>query len=312
MPQYDIISAGLMVMDVIATGVDRTVFDRDTTYAERIQYVPGGDALNVAINLSKLSVGVAIAGNVGQDASGGTILQHLQGLGIHTHLVRQLKDTATATSIVLSRPDAERHFIYQAGANDLFDGSQLTDDMLARAKILYIGSVLGLPALEDTHLPALLQRARALGLKTVMDACATREMSQVERIWQAFPHVDVFFPSWAEAVVLTGADTPEEAARQFTDRGVGLAGVKLGADGVYLYDGHKGLHLPAIPFENPVDTTGAGDAFMSGFLLGMLQGEPVERCARMGTVMGHCCIQTYGATTHSCTLASVQQMMGSA
>lgn len=311
MPRYDVISAGLMVMDVIATGVDRTVFDRDTTYAERIQYVPGGDALNVAINLSRLEVDVAMAGNVGQDASGGMILQQLEGLGVRTHLVRELPDVATATSIVLSMPDAERHFIYQAGGNDLFDGAQLTDQALSEARILYIGSVLGLPALADVHLPSLLQRARALGLQTVMDACDPRELSQVERIWQALPHVDVFIPSWAEAVLMTGAGTPEEAARCFTDHGVGLAGVKLGAEGVYLFDGRQGQRVPAIPCAHPVDTTGAGDAFMSGFLLGMLQGEPVERCARMGTVMGHCCIQSYGATTHGCTLASLQQRMRS-
>ena len=62
MRTFDVVSAGLMVMDIIASPVGREVFERDTVYPDKIAYSAGGDALNVAINLAKLGAKVAIAG----------------------------------------------------------------------------------------------------------------------------------------------------------------------------------------------------------------------------------------------------------
>jgi sugar/nucleoside kinase (ribokinase family) len=82
-------------------------------------------------------------------------------------------------------------------------------------------------------------------------------------------------------------------------------GIKLGHAGSLFFDGQNILTVPAIPCKKPVDTTGAGDAFMAGFVRGMLLGEPLLRCAQMGSAMGYYAIQSLGATTHQCTLETV-------
>ncbi len=310
MRQYDVLCAGLMVMDVIATNVTRAVFDMDTLHTKRTVYSTGGDALNVSMNLTKLGAKVAMAGCVGNDAAGLGILRQLDDAGINHDCVQVVKDETTATSMVLCEPNGERHFLYYGGANRDFDGSSLTDEALSQAKILFIGSFLGLPALEDGHLLPLFQRAHALGLMTAMDACGgSREDCGPETIRDVLPVLDVFIPSEGEAAVLSGESDPEKAIKFFAENGVKLAGVKLGKDGCLLYQDGAFLHVPAYYCETPVDTTGAGDAFMSGFLRGLTLGEPLETCARMGCAMGNSCVRSLGATTHNCSLESIRAIM---
>ena len=57
--------------------------------------------------------------------------------------------------------------------------------------------------------------------------------------------------------------------------------------------------IPVVPTNNVVDPTGAGDAFRGGLIKGLLQGLPVERAARMGTICSHYVIQTYGTQEYS-------------
>ncbi|MDD4134843.1 MAG: carbohydrate kinase family protein, partial [Eubacteriales bacterium] len=247
---YDVLCAGLMVMDVIVTGAQRQVFDQDTQYVQNIQYATGGDALNVAINLAKLGARVAMAGNVGNDAAGTSVIKRLDTAGIGYDLVHVMDDSATATSIVFREEDGERHFLYHPGANDSFTAAQLTDEVLAQARILYIGSVMGLPGLERGQLAQLLKRARAKGVSTVMDACHPRDDSTFALIKSALPYVDVFIPSLSEAMLLTGQNKPDRAARILHENGVALSGVKLGKEGSLLFDGQNILTVPAVPCKN--------------------------------------------------------------
>ena len=61
--------------------------------------------------------------------------------------------------------------------------------------------------------------------------------------------------------------------------------------------------IPAIPTDNVVDPTGAGDAFRGGLIKGLIQGAAVQRAVEMGTVCGHYAIQSYGTQEYSFTMA---------
>jgi len=306
MKDFDVLCAGLMVMDVVASGVDRTVFDRDTTHSGYILHATGGDALNVAINLANLGARVCMSGAVGDDFASGGLLGRLKKYGVSADYVQKLEGEATATSIVLCTPGGDRHFVYQGGANDRYDASVLTGAALARAGILFVGSFLGLPALDGKPLVWLMRRARELGLTTAMDACGgSRTEDKPALLLDILPHLSVFFPSEEEAAFLSGGMEPRDAARYFVKRGARLAGVKLGEKGCFLTDGKWEEAVPALPCAEPLDTTGAGDAFMAGFLRGMTLNEPPSRCARMGIAMGSRCIRSLGATTHESRLETI-------
>jgi len=309
MRKYDVLCAGQMVNDVIATNVERSFFDADTSYSTNTRYSTGGDALNVAVNLSKLGARVCMAGCVGRDPAGAGLLRELQERGIDGSLVLELGDVASGTSMILCEPGGERHILYYPGANDRFDGAAITDDALREAAVLYVGSVMGLPALEDGKLAPLFERAQRLGVRTVTDACGPRGPYDFEMLRPALAYTDVFIPSYEEAVLLTGRTDAAEAARFFTGCGVKLAGVKLGSRGVFITDGAQAWQVPAIYCANPVDTTGAGDAFMSGFVRGLTLGLSYAECAGMGCAMGYSCVQSVGAATHDCSLDSIRAIM---
>ncbi len=94
---------------------------------------------------------------------------------------------------------------------------------------------------------------------------------------------EVLFPNEREALIITGAETVEEAAKTLHGWGAKLVVITRGERGVLLYDGSfKEFPAPSIGEDEIVDPTGAGDAFAGGFLAGYSRGKPLEECMRLG------------------------------
>jgi len=108
-------------------------------------------------------------------------------------------------------------------------------------------------------------------------------------------YVDYFVPSLAEAQALTGLNDPHDVARALLDRGVGVVGLKMAADGcLVMTRAGETLHVPAFEVK-VVDATGAGDAFAAGFIAGVWQGWTLEQTARLANAVGALCVTGVGA-----------------
>ncbi|MCD6372068.1 MAG: bifunctional hydroxymethylpyrimidine kinase/phosphomethylpyrimidine kinase, partial [Thermococcus sp.] len=94
---------------------------------------------------------------------------------------------------------------------------------------------------------------------------------------------EVVFPNEREALVITRAESVEEAAEVLHDWGAKIVVITRGERGVLVYDGQF-REFPALPIrpEEIVDPTGAGDAFAGGFLAGYSRGESMETCIKLG------------------------------
>src|SRR2546427_2292196 len=106
-----------------------------------------------------------------------------------------------------------------------------------------------------------------------------------EQFGQLLQKVDVFLPSAVEVRQLVGHTNYERAARGLAAMGPEIIAIKLGAEGVIVYE-HSGTlqaHVAAYPV-TVVDDTGAGDAFCGGFMAGLVCGLPVVKAALQGTV----------------------------
>ncbi|HID08561.1 MAG TPA: carbohydrate kinase, partial [Armatimonadetes bacterium] len=88
---------------------------------------------------------------------------------------------------------------------------------------------------------------------------------------------------------------PEQICSVFLEYGVRVAGVKLGERGCFLTDGKESHYIPAFKVD-PVDATGAGDAFMAGFLVGVLKGWDLATIGRFANAVGALCVTAMGAT----------------
>lgn len=291
--KFDILSAGLMVYDIIISPVDETVFTKDTTQIKNVAFASGGDALNVAVGAARLGKAVCLGGIVGNDAPGKYLKEVALGDNIDISGVGTSKTSQTSVSVVLCREGGQRHFAYYGRANNEFDGSAISDALLADTSLLYIGSMMALGALEYGPLCGLFRRAKEQGCLTAMDTTWPKDGVWLEKFAGALEYTDIFVPSLYEAEQICKSSSPSEIVAFLHSQGVKIAGVKLGGDGVYI----EGEHIPAFRCDNVVDTTGAGDSFMAGFVSGISEGLSPEKAAMLGSAAANCCIRSLGAVT---------------
>ena len=110
------------------------------------------------------------------------------------------------------------------------------------------------------------------------------------------PDIDTFLPSQVEAALLYGRDDPEAAARACGEAGAARVIVKLGPEGSIVFEREQPVvHVPAVPVADPVDPTGAGDAYCGGYLAARLAGRDALTAACYGTVSASLIVESRGA-----------------
>jgi sugar/nucleoside kinase (ribokinase family) len=210
--------------------------------------------------------------------------------------------------MVLVESDGERRFIHYVGANAALKEEDIPRDVVAEAKILHIGGALLLPSLDGEPMARLLAWAQSQGLVTSLDTVWDAQGRWLNILQPCFPYVDYFLPSIAEAQEITGHTDPREIAQFLLSRGVGVVGLKMGENGCYVRTMSEEWYLPAYAVE-AIDATGAGDAFVAGFLAGILQGWDLKRTAQLANAAGACCVTSLGATTGMRSLAETIEIM---
>ena len=299
-----ILCVGLMVCDLLIKPVTRETLSADSAKAEAISMLVGGDAFNVASNLSALGTETTLYSAVGEDAFGAFALDYAEKLGVSTQWIKTT-DGPTSVTAVLIHPDGERSFVVQRGASHELKERQISDDLLRQYDLLYIGSACGIPGLDGEGLTKLLHRAKVLDCKTAMDITGNPTRRSAAQLLPALPNLDFFLPSAYEAMDLSGRDSPGKAADYFHEKGVPVVAVKMGGQGALLSAGGKQEVFPA--YEGPVvDTTGAGDAFVAGFLAALSRGESLPGCVQIGNGAGAKCVERLGS---SGTLPAYQELI---
>ena len=296
----EVLSAGLIVSDIVVFPVDFGKFNVDTQPVEKITFTSGGDALNVAVNLAELGVEAGIAGVIGNDLAGEGILSTIKSAGLNYEYLARSKKHQTSSAVVLCQKSGEHHFVYYGKSNDEFSSSMISDSVLSQIKILHIGSAMALAELDGKGLEELFLRAKKYGVTTTLDAAHDVHGKWLEKVERAFENTDIFFPSYDEARMITGFEEPVKMAEFMKKYGLKIFGVKLGVKGCYVtnFKDKGGKIIPAFNCDNIVDTTGAGDAFMAGFICGLLKDFDYIDCALMGSAVSNFCIRHIGATGH--------------
>lgn len=272
MSRHDVVALGVAVVDITARPADKRIFERDNTPMEQILISPGGDAVNQAIALSKLGVDTSLCCRIGADAMGEILQRELEAQGVDTSQVMVSDESVTSTAIVLVAEDGGRHIVCSKGNNYDFCIDDIDMGAVTNTRALSVGSVFGLPKLEETGLKEVLRASKAEGVVTFADMGSDKKGRKLDGVRPFLPFIDWFAPSEVESAYLTGGLAPEEAAKAFLDTGANNAVIKLGSRGVYAacedFTGYVD------PFEvMAVDTTGAGDAFCAGLIYGVLGGK---------------------------------------
>jgi len=271
--------------------------DVDTMNVDGILTKNGGDSMNTAIALAKLGADVDFGGMVGDDLFGRFLAQILEENGIDTSQLCISENTPTGSVIVLVQPDGNRAFLYSGGTNRLYGLDQIDFSSLNKYTHLHIGGTYQMDMLDGNNAAKLFKEARRQGLTTSMDVTWDPLNRWMFVIKPCLPHLDLFIPSDNEAKHITKTEDPAEMAECLINHGVDNAIIKLGKDGAYVREKDKeGYYLPAYKGK-VVDTTGAGDSFIAGFLSRYVKGLPICECTKFAMAVATHCIREIGTTT---------------
>lgn len=287
---------GIMVADVVARPVVELPERGRLTLVDKMGLYTGGCATNTGISLTKLGMEVGVLGAVGEDGFGDFILHELGRHGVDSRGVRRKSDTNTSATMAMVEPDGERRFLHYLGANGELSQADVDMSLVEEAAILHIAGALVMPGIDGEPTADILRQAKDKGLTTSFDTVWDAQGRWMELVEPCLPYVDVMLPSLTEARMITGKERPEDVAEVFMRYGVGIVGLKMGEAGSYVRTKDVELRVPPYVVEM-VDATGAGDAFVAGFLTGLLQGWDLERTARLANAVGALCVTAMGAVT---------------
>jgi sugar/nucleoside kinase (ribokinase family) len=314
-PRGGILCAGTILVDVGKVIDAYPALDHLATI-EHVSLSTGGPALNMAVDLRLLGAAfpIGVLGAVGDDEHAAFLLAECAGLGIDTAGVRRLAGAVTSfTDVMVERDGGRRTMFHHSGANALFDAST-ADLQTSRAGILHAGAP-GIHPIMDSPLPAggngwsaLLQRAQAAGLHTNMELVSLAPDRTAEVALPCLPYLDSIVINELEAGALTGTHAPvptadgpvdwpvlEAMALSIIEHGVSvLAVVHFPAGCVAAAPGGRTWRQGSVrlPREQVRSTTGAGDAFAAGVILGLHHGWPVERCLRLAVASAAACVRS--------------------
>ncbi|MEW1955405.1 ribokinase [Terrabacter sp. NPDC080008] len=258
----------------------------DVSYRVRMMPVPGETVLavdrarsfggkggNQAVAAAALGAEVQFVGAVGQDEQGLSYLQHLSGLDVDVAGVAQLEGSDTGTAMILVDDSGENLIVVEPGANALLDGLWVRHVLSGTsAKVVLAQLEVPVAALEAAA--AVIAGDAVLVLNPAPMPPDGRVLENLLR------RVDVLVPNRKELGQLAGEEEPRTLAqvRECLDSLAfeGSVVVTLGSDGAMVREpGSDPEHLPALRVE-PVDTTGAGDAFCGALAFGIARGRTLR------------------------------------
>ncbi len=288
-----VLAVGQFVVDVLVKPVKRHPPPDVADIVDFIRLDTGGCTLNAARVLHKLGVPVRLAGLVGDDELGEFLLTEIARTGLDASGLNRTRDAQTSSSIVLVSPSGERSFFHCPGATAKMTLRDIDEEDLARAEIVHLAGTCELNSLDIT---AFLKRAKQIGKIVSLDVDYDPQGRWGDLVRPWLSYLDYFLPSRKEAAAISGRSDVEEILQFFAESGVKTTVIKLGKDGcVAMSPDGRTLKHPAFEV-GLVDATGAGDAFVGGFLAGVSEGRPLEECLRMGCAAGALTVTALGAS----------------
>jgi sugar/nucleoside kinase (ribokinase family) len=251
---------------------------------------PGGSGVNTIKGLQHLGHHCGVITTLGDDFAGDFFLKNLHSQGLKVYAQKSL--TPTGKSVCLVTSNGERTMRTSLGASQENGAFPLHAEMFQ--------------GINHFHLEGYQLKHRSLIQQALIWSKENRASVSLdlgsfeiveknkEFIWDLLheAYIDILFANQSESFSLTGLP-PQEAANLLATC-CKLAVITMGAQGCCVSQGQQQWHCPAAPVEI-IDTIGAGDLFISGFLHGVFSGQPIPHCAQWGTLLASHVVQVYGA-----------------
>ena len=263
---------GSNMVDLV-TYVKRMPVRGETVEAPSFEMGHGGKGANQAVAAAKLGASVVMVTAVGDDMFADNTIKNLGNLGVDTTYVKRVMGKSSGVAPIMVEPSGENSILIVKGANADLSPADVERAAEALKTCDLILLQLEVP-LETVY--AAIAFGKRHGVRTILNpAPATRELD-AEKVRD----VSFFIPNETELAILTGLPVSTEqeigdAARSLVANGVETVIVTLGSRGALLTTAEGVRRIDPVRVE-PVDTTGAGDAFVGSFARYFAGGLPLE------------------------------------
>ncbi|QFT92084.1 Inosine-guanosine kinase [Roseovarius sp. THAF9] len=257
----------------------------------------GGSVANSIAHLADTPVRGTYLGKVANDDLGDAFCEEMSGMGLAAPVaVAQNGDHGTGRCVVLVTPDGERTMSTYLGAATTLMPPEALAALPEEFDILFIEGYIW----DAPHGAAVIERlaeaAQAAGAKVALtpsDAgCVERNIDVMRNFVSR--HVDILVGNQAEVAALAGRDGADAALGWAMTR-VSIAAVTEHDKGSIVADAEGRHHIPAVDVPDVIDSTGAGDAYASGFLAALARGLPVQEAGKLGAESAARVLVHYGA-----------------
>lgn len=291
----DIICVGEVLIDFIGHEVNAPI-----KKARDYHRYLGGSPTNVAVNAARLGLNSALIATCGDDGLGDYIIRKLKKYDVITSQIRKSKVEPTSV-IFVSKSTGTPDFIPYREADCQIIKSQIPDELLKKAKIFHTTCFALSKNPARTTILDSAKKAKSLGLQTSID------INFSERIWTNREEAHQVLKDYLsndplvkvsedDCLRLFGETKSEDFIFDYFHKlGASTVCLTKGKDGVQLSDTTQGLLFqPAIPIEEIKDTTGAGDAFWTGFLYAKLNHKSFDESITIAQKLASIKLQNIG------------------
>ncbi len=277
----------------------------ETLRGERFHTSSGGKGATQAVAAARMGANVRMVGRVGDDLFGPVLLNALRSHDVDVERVAVDPDHASGAGVIVVDDTGQNRVLATYGANLRCDETQLAqvESSLDWADVLMLQ--MEIPFKVSLAATAL---AKERGTPVLLDPAPPSEIPL-----EAYADLDIITPNQAEAefhtsVEVSDPDSAKQAAEIFQNRGVRVAIVKVGEQGVYYSSDDASGFVPALHVE-AVDTTSAGDAFSGALAVALGEGRSLGDAVRFGAAAGALAVTRPGVQDSMPSRSEVENLL---
>jgi sugar/nucleoside kinase (ribokinase family) len=300
--QYDVAAIGNAIVDVIASADDAFLAEENLAKGSMMLIdearahalygrmsaaveTSGGSAANTVAGVASLGGRAHYVGKVAADPLGEIFAHDIRAIGAHYATAPLADGPATARCLINVTPDGERTMCTYLGASVRLTAADVVAETIAEAQTLYLEGYLFDPDEARRAFAKAAAIARGAGRSIALSLSDPFVVERHRSGLLAFidAEVDVLLANEAEAGALFEATDLDAALEALRGR-VRIAAVTRGARGSVILANGATVQVEAEPVAQVVDTTGAGDQYAAGFLVGLARGRQLAECGRLGSL----------------------------
>lgn len=298
MKKYDVLTSGYVSMDRIINTLTplRPGYTSLVENSDNAKVYYGGCSVNIACALAKLGYKAMPCIRVGEDCEELGFVKFLEECGVPTDALSVVENETTSNCYLIEDAEFNHVTIFYPGAMDGKYAAPMKSEFFENAGV----GVITVASREDNI--EFFKRCREVNLPLVFGMKADLDAFPHDFLWEILCYANILFTNESEKRTIEQEFGLADITELFCSGRAEVIVVTLGSDGSLCFEkteeGFKQSRLPVMPCKNIVDATGSGDAYMSGYLYGYLQGRPPTECCAMGSVQASFVLEKAGCLTN--------------